>query len=158
MTKKKRVGFLRQFLENFRDPIIRILLGSLVLNVVVRLGDVNWAECIGIAAAILIATLVSTVSEYSSAAAFDALCRKTEDSVYDVLRAGRWCRICMSDIVVGDVVHLGPGCSVPADGILFAGDLRIDQSPLSGESEEKKKSPVLRDSVGLPWTIRCRSS
>ncbi len=142
MTEKKKTGFIRQFFGNFSDPIIRILLASLIINIAVSFGHVNWLECIGIAAAILIATLVSTISEYSSAAAFEALCRKTDDSVFDVLRGGRWSRIRSSEIVVGDVVHLVPGCSVPADGILFAGDMRMDQSPLSGESEEKKKIPA----------------
>ncbi len=142
MTEKKKTGFVRQFFGNFSDPIIRILLASLVINIAVSFGHVNWLECIGIAAAILIATLVSTISEYSSAAAFETLCRKTDDSVFDVLRGGQWSRIRSSEIVVGDVVHLSPGCSVPADGILFAGEMRLDQSPLSGESAEKKKFPA----------------
>ena len=157
MTEKKKASFVRQFFGNFSDPIIRILLVSLTVNVAVSFGHVNWLECIGIAAAILIATLVSTVSEYSSAAAFETLCRKTEDSVFDVLRGGEWKRIFSSEIVVGDVVHLGPGCTVPADGILFAGEMRLDQSPLSGESEEKKKKPgdyFRMIGTGVPNEIR----
>jgi len=141
LTKQKKAGFFRQFLGNFSDPIIRILVGALVLNIIVSFGDINWMECIGIACAILIATLVSTVSEYSSAAAFETLCGQAEDSEFSVRRDGRSVRLRVSEIAAGDVVFLSPGCTVPADGYLITGEVRVDQSPLSGESEEKKKSP-----------------
>lgn len=161
LTQKKKAGFFRQFFGNFSDPIIRILLGALVLNVAVSFGDVNWLECGGIAAAILIATLVSTVSEYSSAAAFETLCGQAEDSAFPVRREGGTASVRVSEMVVGDVVQLSPGCTVPADGYLVRGEVRADQSPLTGESEEKKKTPDARfssrirdicDPAGTAWT------
>lgn len=144
LRPRRKIGFFRQFLANFGDPIIRILLGALAANILVSIGDVNWLECIGIAAAILIATLVSTISEYSSEGAFDALCGKAEDSECTVRRGGVPVRIHVSEIVAGDVVELSPGCTVPADGFLVRGHVRVDQSPLSGESEERKKRPTAR--------------
>ena len=147
LTKRKKAGFLRQFFGNFSDPIIRILLGALVLNIAVSCGDVNWLECGGIAAAILIATLVSTISEYSSAAAFETLCGQAEDSAFPARRDGKTVPVRVSEMVVGDVIQLSPGCTVPADGYLVRGEVRADQSPLTGESEEKKKSPDPRFAV-----------
>lgn len=141
LTKKKKAGLLRQFLSNFNDPIIRILLGALVLNTAINFGHVNWYESAGIAVAILVATTVSTVSEYSSAAAFESLCGRAEDTMFSVRRGGELVSLHVSELVVGDVVLLSPGFTVPADGILTAGAVTVDQSPLTGESEERRKSP-----------------
>ena len=143
LTKKKKAGFLRQFIGNFNDPIIRILLGALGLNILLSFGHVNWFECGGIAVAVLISTLVSTLSEFSSAAALDALCREADDSSVTVRREGVLRQISLSEIAVGDVVILDSGSTVPADGILTAGSVSVDQSPLTGESEEKRKTPAL---------------
>ncbi len=141
LTKKKQDGFLIQFFRNFNDPIIKILIGALCINIAVTLGHVNWLECGGIAAAILIATLVSTVSEYSSAQAFEHLSSEAEDTLLSVRRNGVWQSVRISEIAVGDIIHLVSGDGVPADGMLVSGSVSVDQSPLSGESEEKKKCP-----------------
>lgn len=149
LTKKKKVGFLRQFISNFNDPIIRILLGALVLNILLSFGHVNWFECGGIAVAVLISTLVSTLSEFSSAAALDALCEGAADTSLTVRRGEILKQIPLSEIVVGDVVILESGTSVPADGILTAGNVAVDQSPLTGESEEKQKIPAAWAETGI---------
>ncbi len=151
LTKKKRDGFFLQFLRNFNDPIIKILLGALGVNIAVTFGHVNYPECAGIAAAILIATLVSTLSEYSSARAFESLSEAADVSTVSVRRGGTVLSLPASEIAVGDVIQLMGGCTVPADGILTAGTLSADQSPLSGESEEKRKTKnagLAQNSVG----------
>ena len=156
LTKKKKAGFLRQFFRNFNDPIIRILLGALCLNVLLSFGHVNWFECGGIAVAVLISTLVSTISEFSSAAALDALQNEAEDTAVTVRRGGCLRQIPLSEIVVGDVVMLNSGATVQADGILCAGRVAVDQSPLTGESEEKQKipSPAITDTgILTPDTV-----
>ena len=63
LTQKKRVGFFQQFLSNFGDPIIKVLLAALVINLLFLFKSHEWFESIGIAAAVLLATLVSTLSE-----------------------------------------------------------------------------------------------
>ncbi|MBQ7940275.1 MAG: cation-translocating P-type ATPase [Clostridia bacterium] len=141
LTKKKKDGFLKQFFRNFNDPIIRILLGALGINILLTLGHVNWLECGGIAAAVLISTLVSTLSEFSSAAAFETLCETADDTAVTVRREGEIRQIRLSEVVVGDTVLLSGGATVPADGILLFGNVTVDQSPLTGESEEKAKGP-----------------
>ena len=55
LTKKKKDSFIKQFFRNFNDPIIRILLGALGINILLTLGHVNWLECGGIAAAVAVA-------------------------------------------------------------------------------------------------------
>ena len=141
LTKKKKDSFIKQFFRNFNDPIIRILLGALGINILLTLGHVNWLECGGIAAAVLISTLVSTLSEFSSAAAFETLCETADDAAVTVRREGDVRQIRLSEVVTGDIVLLSGGATVPADGILLFGDVTVDQSPLTGESEEKAKRP-----------------
>ena len=72
LSVKRKKSFLRQFVGNLGDPVIRILLGALVLNLLFSLtGEgADWFETGGIALAVFLATLISTLSEYGSEAAF----------------------------------------------------------------------------------------
>jgi len=71
LTRRTRRGFMRQFLASFGDPIIKILLIALFVNVIFMFRDANIYETLGIALAVLLATFVSTLSEYGSESAFD---------------------------------------------------------------------------------------
>ena len=66
LTQKKRHGFFKQFLSSFGDPIIKILLAALAINVIFLFRNFDWYESAGIAIAIFLATFVSTLSEYVS--------------------------------------------------------------------------------------------
>jgi Ca2+-transporting ATPase len=49
--------------------------------------------------------------------------------------------ISVYDILVGDVLHLEPGDSIPADGILISGHgVKCDESSATGESDQMKKT------------------
>jgi len=50
--------------------------------------------------------------------------------------------ISLSDIVVGDKVLLTAGMSVPADGVMVSGEVYCNQSALTGEGKEIKKTPA----------------
>lgn len=51
-------------------------------------------------------------------------------------------RLPIADIVVGDVVLLGAGDLIPADGYLLSGRLGVDQSSMTGEGREAEKLPA----------------
>ena len=136
IKRKKREGFFLSLLKSFNDPIIKILIGALIINALASLGRINWAESIGIISAILIATVVSTVSEYTSARACDRLSEGAAKGKCNVRRGGRITSISPSDIVVGDRIILTQGMKIPCDGVLCCGTLSCDQSPLTGESRE----------------------
>ena len=140
-TGRRRRGFWGQYLDSFRDPIIRILLAALALNLLVALGDGSWAEPVGIAAAVFLATFVSTLSEYGSERAFDRLQREAGTQTCRVRRQEGVRTVPVGDVVVGDLVLLQPGERVPADGLLLSGTVQVDQSPLNGESAEVTKRP-----------------
>lgn len=149
LSQKKKEGFFIQLIKSFNDPIIKILMGALVINAVASLGKINWAETVGIALAILIATLVSTISEYTSSKAYEKLSREGKRSTYSVIRKGRMTDVFLEDIVVGDRILLFRGQTVPCDGILVSGTIGCDQSALTGESREVVKNGEKRYAVDL---------
>lgn len=141
-TQKKREGFFHQYLDSFGDPIIKILLAALAINIVFMFRTQNWFETVGIAVAVLLATLVSTLSEYGSESAFIKLQEEAAKIQCLVRRREGVRSIPISEVVVGDLVLLQAGERVPADGILISGELRADQSALNGESREARKLPL----------------
>ena len=140
-TRQKRKSFLRKYLESFGDPIIKILLVALAVNVLIMFRTQNWFETAGIAVAVFLATFVSTLSEYGSESAFLRLQKEAENQTCRVRRDGRLLALPIGEIVVGDIIFLEAGEKIPADGILISGSLRVDQSAINGESTEAKKLP-----------------
>ncbi len=141
LTRKKQRGFWRRFLSNLGDPVIRILLGALVLKLFLLFEDSDRLETAGIAVAVFLAALISTLSEYGSARAFEKLNDAGSGTRCRVRRAGRVREISPEEVVVGDILLLGAGESVPADGLLYMGEVRLDQSAMTGESREVRKQP-----------------
>ena len=142
ITQQKAPGFLTQFFRNLNDPIIRILIGALGVNILFLFPDVDWYECGGIALAICISAFVSTISEYSSGKAFVKLYAVLGERTYTVRRDGRDTVVAIGDLVCGDLVLLHPGDIVPADGVLLGGKLQMDASSLTGESSPVDKTAI----------------
>jgi magnesium-transporting ATPase (P-type) len=141
LTRNTRRSFAREFIANFGDPIIKILLIALIVNIVIQIRHFNWYETIGIAIAILVSTFVSTLSEYGSESAFEKLQEEALRTKCRVKRAGGLVELPVGDVVVGDIVLLQPGDRIPADGLITSGEIHVDQSPLNGESKEAVKKP-----------------
>ena len=142
----RKKSFLARFFGNMKDPVIRILLIALGVNVIFMFKDADWVETAGIAISVFLATFISTVSEHGSEAAF---ARLSEESAGDVCRvrrvdaAGREYikEIPTYKVVVGDAVLLSAGERIPADGVMIKGRLGVDQSGMTGEGKEFKKYP-----------------
>ena len=136
----KRKSFIRCFLSNLGDPIIKVLFLALFMNIVFMFPQINWFESGGILSSIVIATLVSTISEYSSENAFERLKGQGKCTTAIVKRQGEVCEINSEDVVVGDVYIVGAGQGVVADGVILDGDIYLDESALTGESAEAHKA------------------
>lgn len=141
MTRQKRKSFLRAFASNLGDPVIRILLGALAIKLILLFHDADRLETAGIAVAVFLATLISTLSEYGSARAFERLSEESANVLCRVRRNGAVVELPLRSLVVGDIVLLGAGDLIPADGYLVSGELRADQSAMTGESREIPKRP-----------------
>ena len=105
MTRKKGKSLFRSFLENLGDPVIRVLLISLAVNIIFTFRNIDWFETGGIIVAILLATTISTISEHSSRTAFEKL-NTSAKSIARVRRDGELVALPTEEIVVGDIVLL----------------------------------------------------
>ena len=140
LSDERKKGFWLRFLENLSDPIIRILLIAIVVQLIFTFGNINYFEICGILVAILISTTVSTLSEYRSEQAFEKMREDALEGRVSVLREGVISSIPLASLVVGDVVYLSVGEKIPADGEIIEGKITVDQSALNGESLDCTKS------------------
>lgn len=138
-TKKKQDTFFKLLLETFSDPIIKILLIALGIKTIFLIRDFDWYETVGIVLAILVASLISSISEYGSMRAFNKLTEETSKINVRVKRAGNIQSIPLSDVVVNDLVVLSTGDRIPADGIIVSGKISLDEAMINGEAKEVYK-------------------
>ena len=141
LTAKAKRTFMQTYWANYDDPIITVLLIALGINVMFTfIGKVDWHECAGILLSVIISTFVSAVSEYSNENTFRHLQEEASRTKCKVWRDGLLQEIQVSDIVVGDCILLQAGDLIPADGRIIDGKIKVDQSPLNGESVEAEKT------------------
>lgn len=139
LTKKKRDGFIKKLIKNLSDPVIKILLFALLVNLIFMFKSANYIECIGIGVSVLLATLISTLSECGSERAFEHLEGADSKRQVTVIRNRQKMAVDIADIVVGDIVSVSAGEGVCADGELVFGHLSLDTSSMTGESREFAK-------------------
>lgn len=153
LTPPEKESLWSQFFEKFQDPIIRILLVALLLSVGVAVYQVwagleGWSvflEPLGILLAVLLATCVGFAFELSANKKFDVLNQVNDDTLVKVMRDGNVSEIAKKDVVVGDIVIVGAGEEIAADGLLLeAVSLQVNESALTGEPV-KKKTTVEKD-------------
>jgi len=148
LTQHQGESFFDKLKENLNDPLVKILLIALLFNLVFYfLGKSEWYEAVGISIAVILATLISTISEFNNEQSFKKLQEEASKIKIKVFREGLAQELLIDDIVKGDYILLQPGDKVPVDGFILEGGLKVDQSTLNGESEEatKIKSNVDRE-------------
>ena len=139
ITPPKDDSAWKLLLEKFQDPIIRILLLAAVLSLAIGFVHRDFTESIGIICAIILATCVGFWFEWDAQRRFRRLNQVNDDISVKVMREGSIREIPRRDVVVGDVVYIEGGETVPADGELVeAVSLKINESTLTGEPEVDK--------------------
>ncbi|WP_294605062.1 calcium-translocating P-type ATPase, PMCA-type [uncultured Bacteroides sp.] len=134
LTPPKRPSLWKLYLEKFEDPVVRVLLVAAIFSLIISVIENEYAETIGIIAAILLATGIGFYFEYDANKKFDLLNAVNEETLVKVIRNGRVQEIPRKDVVVGDIIVLETGEEIPADGeLLEAISLQINESNLTGE-------------------------
>ena len=134
LTPPKRPSLLKLYIEKFEDPVVRVLLVAAVFSLIISIIENEYAETVGIIAAILLATGIGFYFEYDANKKFDLLNAVNEETLVKVIRNGRIQEIPRKDVVVGDIVVLETGEEIPADGELIeAISLQVNESNLTGE-------------------------
>lgn len=143
LTKKNNDTFFKLLLETLSDPIIKILLIALGIKTIFLIKDFDWYETGGIVIAIMVASLISSISEYGSMRAFNKLTEETSLIKVRAKRDNKVIEIPINDVVYNDIILLGEGDKVPADGIIVSGTIAVDESMLDGEAKEKYKKACI---------------
>jgi plasma-membrane proton-efflux P-type ATPase len=127
---------LRKLLSRFWGPSAWMIeLVAVVSALLHRVADV------GLAAGLLVANaLLGFAQERRAGAAVEALRSRLRVRAR-VLRDGAWSDAPATEVVPGDVLRLRAGDFVPADAKVAAGEVSVDPSALTGESQEVARGP-----------------
>ncbi|KAJ5692783.1 Calcium-transporting ATPase 2 [Penicillium macrosclerotiorum] len=148
LPTRKSTGFLKLFWIAYNDKIIILLTIAAIVSLSLGIYEtvdggtgVDWVEGVAICVAILIVTVVTAANDWQKERQFAKLNKRNDDREVKVIRSGKSMMISVYDIMVGDVVHLDPGDSIPADGVLIsAHGIKCDESSATGESDQMKKT------------------
>jgi Mg2+-importing ATPase len=146
IKSKERVTPLGLFLNQFKSPIVLILIFATIVSAF--LGD--WADASIILLIVVGSALLSFFQEYNANSAAEKL-RGQISLKTDVLRDGKPVSIPTEEIVPGDLVLLSAGSLIPADGlVLEAKDFFVNQAVLTGETFPVEKKPgTVSENAGL---------
>ncbi|MBQ0822851.1 cation-translocating P-type ATPase [Microvirga sp. HBU67558] len=139
VQEKRSRGILDIVRGILREPMFLLLLAAAGLYLV--LGDIG--EGLFMMAGALVTIGLVVLQEVRSERALAAL-RELAEPFALVIRGGTERRIPARDLVPGDLILVGEGERLPADGLLIAGDaLTVDESALTGESVPVSKRPSI---------------
>ena len=138
LRERKTRGFLEIARRTLREPMFLLLLAAAALYLM--FGDLG--EGLFLAAGATLSLGLVIFQELRSERALAALNALAEPLAH-VIRNGEQRTIPAAELVPGDVVVVGEGGRLPADGVLAGGDaLTVDESSLTGESVPTAKRPL----------------
>ena len=127
--------FLLTYARQFKDWMIVLLLASSILSA--YLGDLRTA--IVLLALVFFNTTIGFLQEHKAEKLIESL-EKLVVAKASVLRGGKMIEVPSSELVLGDVVYIEEGASVPADlRILDEEELSTNDFALTGESNPTRK-------------------
>jgi magnesium-transporting ATPase (P-type) len=135
LCKKEDDPLWKKYFEQFKQPLVLMLLVSAGISVVIG----QWDDAISITLAVVIVCTVAFIQEYRSEQALDALTQLVKHKC-KVIRDGTLQETESSELVPGDLVTFTVGDRIPADIRIFkAIDLTISEAELTGESVAVEK-------------------
>lgn len=135
LPEKKKESKLIRFLKHFNDILIYVLFVAAIVTAIL-------GHYVDTAVILLVAIVNASIGYFQENKAEKALedIKKMLSLKAQVIRNGVRTEIDASHLTVGDIVLLSPGDKVPADlRLLRADNLKIEESPLTGESVPSEK-------------------
>lgn len=142
-TEREQRGFWVFVWEALQDMTLMVLAVCAFVSLIVGIATEGWPkgshDGLGIVASILLVVFVTATSDYRQSLQFRDLDKEKKKISIQVTRKGYRQKLSIYELLPGDIVHLGIGDQVPADGLFLSGfALSIDESSLTGESEPVK--------------------
>lgn len=146
LPSSPRKTWFQLFVDSFDDETVQILIAAAIVSLAVGLYDdpaTGYVEGLAILAAVLVVSIVTASNDYQKETQFRALNKANEDVDIILIRNGEHVKVPVQDIVIGDLVCVDTGDSIPCDGVLVTSDsLEIDESALTGEPIDIEKDLV----------------
>ena len=138
-TKKKKTETLRILFNQFKNPIILILVSASVLSLYIG----NSIDALMILIIVIISAALGFWQEKTASDEIKKLLSIIQVRV-TVIRDGSHTTIPIEYVVPGDIVFLSAGDIVPGDGVILdSKDLFVNESILTGETYPVEKAPLL---------------
>jgi Mg2+-importing ATPase len=143
-VREKRLGFLGEIFERFKNPLVLQLLAIAIVSYL--LGDLRATTVVG--AMIVLSVFLAYYQEMRSNKAAEKL-RAMIKTTCTVIRTGKEVDLPMRELVPGDIVVLAAGSIIPADlRLLVSKDFYVSQSALTGEAMPVEKHAKGYDIAG----------
>lgn len=141
-------SLLTLMMNALEDPILILLLIAAVVNLVLGIGfhdpdapEPGWLEGVAIGLTVFVVVMATALLDYSKERQFQRLNAKSGESTSAVLRNGKQIDIDTKEVVVGDLVYVRYGDSIPVDGVVVrASDFEVNEASLTGEPDDLKKN------------------
>src|SRR5579864_8026712 len=144
-ARRKEHGY-NEVAEKKAHPVITFLrkfwgISAWMLELIMVLSAVlgKYSDLVVVSALLVINAVLSFTQEHRAAGVVEALRRRLQVNAR-VRREASWQVIPVRELVPGDIVRVRPGDIIPADVKLLTGALTVDQSALTGESNDVKKA------------------
>ena len=154
LREKKQKTMFARFIDQFKDPMILILVAAAVISLSVSLlnheGIKGLFEPFLILLIVVVNAIMGVMQEDKAQKALDAL-RKMSAPQAKVIRDGKETLVESSELVPGDLIRLEAGDYVPADARLITSSaLKSEESALTGESVPSTKEADAIIEEGAP--------
>ena len=151
LAEGKKDSLIKRFLSQLADPMIIILIVAAVISAVTATvggeGE-GYADVIIIMVVVIINAVLGVYQESKAEKAIEAL-QEIAAATSKVIRDGKIVTVKSENVVVGDIVVLEAGDSVPADcRIIECASMKIEESALTGESVPVTKTAEPIDPLG----------
>lgn len=146
LIDKKKKTKLQMFLSQLNEPMVYILLVAAIISMF--LSDIS--DSLIILAVVLLNAIIGMIQEGKAQDALETL-KKLSSPKTLIRRDGNLIEIDAKEIVVGDIVILEAGRTIPADlRLVMSSNLKIEESALTGESVPVEKDSNFISSDDLP--------
>ncbi|MDE5984095.1 MAG: cation-translocating P-type ATPase [Eubacterium sp.] len=149
LAEGKKESLIIKFLKQFADPMIIILIVAAVISAVTAaIGGEGFADVFIIMFVVILNAILGVWQEDKAEKAIEAL-QEIAAATSKVIRDGKLTDIKSEDLVIGDVIVLEAGDSVPADcRIISCASMKIEEAALTGESVPVNKQVEEIDPLG----------